>query len=190
MIIAVDVDEVIAQFLDAWLAFYNSRNNTAWQADQFHSYNFWEVVGGDKESMVELTHEFFKSPEFQNIRPVEDAVEGISALARVHELVIITARPQEISEMTLSWLDTYFPRAFKRVHLTNQFSKLGYWRSKAAVCVEEHASVLIEDNAEYALECARSGVRVLLVDKPWNKDVSHDLIVRVHSWKDILAVMR
>lgn len=54
------------------------------------------------------------------------------------------------------------------------------------------ASVLIDDNPRYALECAEVGIKVLLFDYensyPWSKSDSidqHPLITRVHNWEQV-----
>lgn len=47
---------------------------------------------------------------------------------------------------------------------------------------------MIEDNLEYAMELANAGIKVYLLDRPWNQDYDpqiHKNIIKVKGWKDI-----
>lgn len=54
------------------------------------------------------------------------------------------------------------------------------------------ASVLIDDNPRYAIECAEAGIRVLLFDYensyPWCKTECGNLpplVTKVHNWEEV-----
>lgn len=60
------------------------------------------------------------------------------------------------------------------------------------ICRSLGATVLIDDNPRYALECAEVGIRVLLFDfensYPWCKTDSvdlHPLVTKVHNWEAV-----
>ncbi len=47
--------------------------------------------------------------------------------------------------------------------------------------------IMIEDNPEYALDCAKNGIKTFLLDKPWNKNYSqHENLIKVKSWEEIV----
>ena len=48
---------------------------------------------------------------------------------------------------------------------------------------------MIEDAPETALQCAESGIHVILFDMPWNQALTHKNITRIHSWKEALKVI-
>lgn len=44
---------------------------------------------------------------------------------------------------------------------------------------------MIFDRPEIVLYLAEKGIRVLMMDAPYNQDVQHENIVRVFGWKDV-----
>ena len=46
-VVAVDIDEVLGGFLPALIDYYNHSYNTKFTLDDFHSYRFAEVWGGN-----------------------------------------------------------------------------------------------------------------------------------------------
>jgi uncharacterized HAD superfamily protein len=47
---------------------------------------------------------------------------------------------------------------------------------------------MIEDNLEYAIELANNGIKVFLLDKPWNQKYNpeiHKSITKIYSWDEI-----
>ncbi|MDE6034542.1 MAG: hypothetical protein K2G36_01345 [Ruminococcus sp.] len=47
------------------------------------------------------------------------------------------------------------------------------------------ADIMIDDRPDISLYLAENGVKVLLFDTSYNKDVSHRNITRVYDWKDV-----
>ena len=59
-------------------------------------------------------------------------------------------------------------------------------------CRSIGADILIDDNPQYAMECAQHGIEVLLFDHknsyPWSKTSDgpvHPLITRVQDWDEV-----
>ncbi len=52
-------------------------------------------------------------------------------------------------------------------------------------CKELGVNVLIEDGFT-SQRYAENGVNIILLDKLWNKDCSHDNIYRCFNWEEIL----
>ena len=47
---------------------------------------------------------------------------------------------------------------------------------------------MVEDNADYALDCAKNGVRTFLLAKPWNQEYeAHKNITKVKNWEEIVT---
>lgn len=68
---------------------------------------------------------------------------------------------------------------------------MGENKSKSEICGELGISIFIEDNSSYALDCAKKGIKVLLLDKPWNKNYEkHPNIIKVNSWEEILERLK
>lgn len=184
MLIGIDLDNVLADLAPALIKFHNNFFDASLEVNQIFSHNLWQVWGGTPEETIEKVYNFYKSDYFKNILPVNGSVEGVTDLARNHNLVVITSRPHFLADETKSWVYKHFTDKFSGIHLTNQFS-LGESRKKSEICSELGVDVLIEDSLEFAMDCATK-TKVLLFDSPWNQKELPDGIIRVHSWKDIV----
>ena len=120
MKIGIDIDEVLAEFMNSFLDYHNKKENTNIKRSDFKSYLLWKTIGGTKESTIQRIYDFYNSQEFDNIRPVKDSQYGVNVLNKENELIVITSRPYEMHDKTINWLDNYFPNAFSKVKFTNE----------------------------------------------------------------------
>jgi len=55
------------------------------------------------------------------------------------------------------------------------------------LCKERGIKIMIDDNKLFANELAEKGVKVFLLDKPWNKNYDkHKNIIKVKDWKEVI----
>ena len=190
MIIGVDLDDVLMDTFPAFLAFCNQRYNEQFRVEQFVSFRYYGVWGLTKEQGRARFIEFDSSESKKSIPPMPGAKEMIARLAQVHELHIITARPQEIAEGTHQWIEQHFPEVFTDVHFCSKNGGADYHRPKPLVCKELGAMLHIEDHPETAEQCAKEGIHVYLFDQPWNRHEFQETpllaggIFRFKGWKD------
>lgn len=62
-------------------------------------------------------------------------------------------------------------------------------RDKFMGCSKLKVDVMIEDKPDVALYLAENGVKVLLMDAPYNKDLQHKNITRVYDWLEIEKIL-
>ena len=111
--------------------------------------------------------------------------QAISELPKRFQLAVVTARPKEISKETIYNLERFFPNSFSEFHFANhKFPENGN-QSKSSFCVSNGYKFMIEDSADYARECAKSGISVLLLEQPWNWETLHPRVFRVRNWNEI-----
>lgn len=205
-IIAVDLDEVLGEFIPQLTKFYNQNVSNysfaipaSLEPADFFSYRFCEVWGGDDKQSVEIVEAFFESPFFQDGLPlVPGAVQGVKALKDAgYELVIVTSRQLFLEVITRRWLDDNFPAGtFSRVAFGNHWGNTGRKISKPELCKELNASHIIDDAVLYCRQCADGGIRALLFGHyGWNtnddaKDPLPPGVVRVNSWPAVLEHLR
>ena len=187
MLVACDLDEVLADLIPPLIHYHNTMYGTNLSKDKVHRYNLWEVWGGTKEEAINKVHDFYLTEDFKNILPVPDSQKAISVLSKKNELIIITSRPTHLYDNTISWVEKHFPNLFSEVYLTNQWSKSNPGKSKSEVCTDLGVNLLIEDSFDHAKECAQSGVKILLMDRPWNQEQNLPQgITRVKSWEEVV----
>lgn len=186
MKIALDLDEVLGQFLPALIEYYNDTYKTDWKIEEFYTYYFWEIWGGSVEESIQKVYDFHKTDYFKNIKPVAGAQEAVKKLKENNELFIITSRQNDIIKDTREWVEKYFPNTFTEIYFTNHFSQSGKAITKSEICEKLGIEMLVEDSAPYALECLKPGRKIFLFDYPWNRSAKLPQgIQRVHSWKEI-----
>jgi uncharacterized HAD superfamily protein len=183
--IGIDIDDVIAYFMKHFIDYSNKKNGTSFKVDEISNYNLWETeIHPSKEHSVGEVLEFQNSTHFDNIGLVEGVKEAIEKLSKIYDIHFVTSRPQQIKEKTDKFLNKHFPENNFNVIYSGEIHG---GKSKSDICSDFEIPLMIEDNPFYALDCASKGVRVFLIDKPWNKNHEpHDNIIKVNDWNEIL----
>jgi uncharacterized HAD superfamily protein len=190
MKIGVDIDEVIAETINAVIAFHNEAYGTTLKKADFSSYDCHEIWGGTEEEAILKWHEFFETDHFTSISPIAGAYPALLALKQKgHELFAITARQHLIAKQTEDWVDEYFPDIFSGIYFGNRSGLEGIKRKKSDMCTELGITILIEDDLHHANDCVKHGIEVFLFDKPWNQKELPNNAQRVHSWSDIMGMI-
>ncbi|NPE27187.1 hypothetical protein HNV12_04265 [Methanococcoides sp. SA1] len=185
--IAIDIDEVLAEQLESVVEFYKQETGVFIPKEKFSSYNWWETWGISKEEAIGVDGRFKESDMFESLRVVEGSIEAIEKLNKDNSLVVITARPSDFENKTLGWLGENYGDSFDEVlHSSDFHVENGEQKSKVEFCKDLGVDLIIEDNLEYSLKCAEGGIKVLLLDKPWNQGDLHENIFRCGDWGEIL----
>lgn len=124
------------------------------------------------------------------------------------DLHVVTSRQHIIRDMTIEWLSMHYPGIFSSIHFGNHFAQEGTARKKSEICKcaplsafqrmllrEIDADVLIDDNPSYALDCASSGMDVILYNfqdaYPWSQLPERDnRIKKVTCWSDVPRMLK
>lgn len=193
LVVAVDIDEVLGNFLFALNTFIAERYFLNHNIAEYHVYNFDKVWKCSLAEANVRVHEFFKSKHFtEGIHPIPGAYQALLQLTSFCHFSIVTSRQNVIKQQTIDWVERHYSGFFREIHFGNHFSFDGIEKSKSEICRSFGAQILIDDNPRYALDCAENGIEVLLFDYhnsyPWCKtsDMSlHPLITKVHSWQEV-----
>jgi 5'(3')-deoxyribonucleotidase len=184
MKIAIDFDDVLAASLEQFIAFYNNKFSKDISLDTFKGYTLHESIGMPEAEETELMNEYVKSSYFKEMKPKGGAQKVIERLQKKHTLVVVTSRSEADDKKNKVWLKKYFP-FLKEIHYTRDASGKLY-RTKADVCKDIHADILLEDNAHYAQDCIDAGIPVVLFDYPYNRNLKGKNVHRVKDWDDVL----
>ena len=185
MKIGIDLDEVIADFMDALLIFYHKKKQKLHNKNEFKEYKFWPVWGITREEAIKLVDEFHETNKLDDVKPAELAVQEINSLLKNgDELYVITARPIRFKQKVEDWIKYHLKTEKIEVIHAGDFHK-DQASTKAEICKELGIKIILEDLGETAVQCAESGIKVILFDKPWNKNFSHNNIIRLNNWKEV-----
>ena len=151
VIVAIDIDEVLALFIPCLARFHNERYNTSLTSSSFNSYEFHKVWGGTAAECSRKMDEFFESKYFdEDIEPVPHAFSALQMLKSETspsiELHIVTARQFKVQVQTRAWIARHFPDIFQDIHFGNHYTNDGKSRSKSEMCQAIGARLLVDDN--------------------------------------------
>ena len=181
MKVAVDIDEVVVEYLRGFCDFYNKDKDKKLKYEDFKFFSFEKVLGISERESDEVHREYTESKYFENIGLVDRAAWGVNKLAEDNDLVFITARPIRDREKTIDFLKKTFPEHSFDVYFEGV--------DKHVKCKELGVGVLIEDGFT-SQRYAEKGVNIILLDKKWNKDCLHENIYRCFNWEEIVERVR
>jgi len=189
--IGVDIDGVMLDVIAPLLKVYNRRNGTRYAKNDITDYPLTRLFGSDSEARIKFVLDFFRTPEFRNIRPVPGAQRGIAALGKKAILISLTSRSVDaIEKETRNQILRYFPNAFSEIRFTSDLTSNSKGEGKAGVCRNMDIDIMIDDSFEYAATCAKQRVKVILLDCPWNREWNHgplpQNVYRARNWPQIV----
>lgn len=190
-VIAVDIDEVTADFISYFIYFHNLMYKTKMTRNQVLSYYLHQAFETDKAEMGIRFAEFQSLRLLERIKPAKGAIEGIKKLIELgFSPHFVTARPQTIEKETKTWLKKHFKTQDFPIHFTHPASGQRK-KQKSEICKSIGAKILIDDHIENALDCAEGGITVYLMDAPWNQTGSlPENVIRVKSWREIINLIQ
>ncbi|WP_077614884.1 5' nucleotidase, NT5C type [Caenibacillus caldisaponilyticus] len=113
------------------------------------------------------------------VDPFPYVQEVLAKLSAEAKLSIMTGRPKEWMGSVKEWVE--------RHHLPiDAILCASQYPNRKAECASLHQITLfIEDNPVDALALAESGIDVLMIDKPYNRECRHKRMTRVKDWEAI-----
>jgi 5'(3')-deoxyribonucleotidase len=168
VVIAIDFDDVVVPTAPQAIQLYNKKYGTSIALKDVYSKDLhvWGVESD--EDAVERMHAVLRTDEYKTLAPLQETVAVITSLAQQYELHLVTGRSDFLTEATQQTLTRWLPDIFTSVEFTNFFGPNP--RSKAEVCRQLGADLLIDDHLHHAEVVAAEGIEVLLFgDLPWNQ---------------------
>jgi 5'(3')-deoxyribonucleotidase len=184
--IAFDLDDVLANHVEALVAFSNEHYGTDLGVEDYsdHWSELWDV-GHDEIERRAL--EFQTTERILDFAVKTEARLALDGLKKRYDLYIVTARRQHIVDITSDWLDMHFPGVFKGTYFVPIWvpeNKI----TKGDICRDIGADYLIDDLPRHCNAVAELGIRaVLFGDYGWNRN--RELlpgVTRCKNWDEVL----
>jgi len=96
------------------------------------------------------------------------------------ELFVITAREADLS---------YARETSKWIKDAGLDARVFFSTGKAELAKQLGVDLFIEDNPTVAINVAKKGIPVFLIDKPWNRSIKHKKIHRVEGWQTLSCIL-
>jgi 5'' nucleotidase, deoxy (Pyrimidine), cytosolic type C protein (NT5C). len=193
-IIALDIDDVVANTIDAVHLWANNIAGAKLTKEDYRTnegdyWNYYEQVWerhglSDKLSFSSVLETM--TTDQSNIAVVEGARESIQELKSRYDFVFITSRPPYHKDATRLWIDEHIDPSISVYMAYNPVADREA-RSKGEICADLGVSILIDDNVDNCQSAIDYGVDALLFGTyGWNQKAPAHM-KRYDSWKAIGA---
>ncbi len=187
MHIAFDIDEVTADLNTQLILFHNETYGTKLTRDDFNTYFYEDIWGGTLKEAIKKIDEFIESKYFKQILPTPGSQKALTFLKKQGlTLHSVTGRIHSLKKETAEWTQKYFPDIFSGIHHANTYGTNGIKINKSKICKDLNISTLVDDDMVHVMDCANSGISVLVYDHPWNRVVLPQKAKRVLDYDEII----
>lgn len=176
MKIALDVDGVLADVIEAWLT-YNNKIRPEILRSQISEWDFWQNHKINKfEFYNELSH-CWRS--WENIPPTENNIAHATVqLSNLGTVDIVTAREDSTHNDVKKWLK------FHKISFKNYVGVVeGIEKSKLDY------DIFIDDSPLNAKSMLENGKAVILYSQPWNVSFEDKRATRIHELTDAVQII-
>lgn len=190
-VLAVDVDDVLYPLVPLYAKYHNEHHGTSLTPADFNEYIFENVTKVSPEEYAKRFRHFGSLGGFEEQRFVESSQAAVEQLSGQYQLVVITSRWPDWEQETIGWLKRYFPETFRKVHFANSYTQRDRNVTKADICQDIGAQILIDDSLSTLTDCASKGIRGLLFgDYAWNKASQLPSgVQRVQNWNEVVEAL-
>jgi uncharacterized HAD superfamily protein len=150
-VIAVDIDEVLVPFLPALSRFYTRQTNIKVKMPRKYPYHYAPLFNISEEESSKLVRDFYETSFHANLRPIRGSKEMIQKLSENNTLIAVTGRQSYAREPTENLIKNHFRDSFSDIIYCDHFTANA--RSKAEICKEICAELLIDDNYDACKDC-------------------------------------
>jgi len=186
-VVGIDLDGCIANYPQSYYDFIFKKIGKKIEDDG--SYKIYDNVAkalGERKAKL-LKHEYRESGQKKFVSCINEPDKITSKLKKLgYKIIILSSRPckeyPRIAEDTMFWLknnnikyDALFFDENKDEKIIQKFPKLNF---------------MIEDHGDNALKIAKRGYKVFLVDKPYNRGIKHNNVIRVVTLKEIFKYVK
>ncbi len=183
--IGIDIDGIIADTDTTFRERMGEVFERDFPRDMVKEFHYENCFKFNRKEMDIFCNLFLDKELWKSIKLIKGARPILASLKHKHSLIIITGRPIEVKDVTLEWLRV------KKIPFDKLYFMQGRQKHEIARVNKHKFSLFLEDHPDYAYRMAKDGVRVLLMDYPWNQRMkNHPNIQRVKNWRQINKILK
>lgn len=177
--IGVDIDGVLADSDVLFREHLEQIFHKPFRQEDIYCFDIQKCFNLTDEQFSLFWDTFTREHKWEKIQPVLGARRVLKQLPQ-EEIMLMTARPAELKEATEYWLRKnkipyaqllFMEGKSKRDDVVSRGIKLDYF---------------VEDRFEFGKDLADLGIKVLLLNYPWNVQYgSYANVMRVNNWEEI-----
>lgn len=175
MNIGLDIDGCMTNFSDELkVLLENEYNVSNVKTDTYHMLQQIGIYSIEDQRLF-----FDKHKDYFNKQESKDGCAKVINLLnsnRNNNIYILTARSYDEASSTEEWL---------RKNSIIQNNIYFNCENKLGVCKWKKIDVMIEDSPYNAMDLANNGIKVLLMDTDYNRNITHKNIFRCYNWDQV-----
>lgn len=176
MRIGVDIDGVVADFVKTFIPLVRERYGVALAEHDIYVHDLFLVLGITESEAIEL----IRATICSDLDLIDGAKEAIEKLNQEHELILLTARPEDLLDVTERWLSKRGIKYRELVHL----------REGQKFAPEHAFDVVVDDHLREVIRFIGKARKIIVFDHPWNQSFNaRGLFDRAYTWNDVLAIV-
>mgnify|MGYP001164667960 CR=1 FL=1 len=191
-IIAIDIDDVLADYAVGFIEFSNAHWDTNLTIDDYdeHWANVWKVDVEEVRRRADLIHE---KRLVKDLTHRSEARPILEKLSQRFDLAVVTSRRIQNKEDTLAWLGLYYPMlSVESVTFSGFYDTIhddSIHQTKGSIISSIGASYMIDDQPKHCISAAECGVEALLFGSyRWNQLANlPPKVTRVRDWDSVEA---
>lgn len=191
--IAVDLDDVVAEYVPTLTNYYNRVYNDAVQVGDITTWKLkdhYEQTSTSEEVKALMTL-FAHSKEFREMPPVPGAVEALKHLRNHYDVSIVTARASRSIDATYDWMREQGISDIP-VYFNKEKGKM-CWNLGVDLIIDDGVHNL-DDVMNYTRQASQGSLfpptNTLLYDRPWNRGhVNAQSHERARDWREVLKII-
>lgn len=194
-LIAIDIDDVVSDSLEATRAWANARagldlqpEHYSVEEDYWHYYNrIWLTHGaGDVLNYNDFLDGMVEDQA--HIPLLAGAEYAIKQLSNQYDIVFLTARPSYLETSTRQWLTQVFGPDVPVYFSNNPFNETA-GKTKGEMCKELGAWLLIDDNADNCRSVLEQGLEAMLFGTyGWQRDIPQG-VTKCADWPEVVEYL-
>ena len=197
----VDFDDVLSQTARAFIRLLDETVGKRVEFEEITSFDLSKSFALGQEEIDAFMVEAHKPERLIGVEPIEGAIDTLQAWHdRGCRIDVLTGRPPSSERVSRDWLERH-EVPHEGLYFVDKYTRYddSAWHGHAPVLQldELHGDtydLVIEDSLKTASYLAEhTSARVLLLDRPWNRDVSEleestvARIERCKNWHDVAA---
>lgn len=192
-IIAVDIDDVLADSASRFIEYSNKTWGTSLTIDDYSE--DWSSLWGIDDKETEMRSVQYFSSGIVNLYDHDnEAVSVFLKLKKKYDLILVTSRSILLKEDTIIWINLKYPGVFRSQDIyfsgiwDNGVSGVAVSSNKGQIVKDLGVKYIIDDQVKHCVGAYNHGIKALLFgDYSWNrKEILPKGIIRVSDWSEVL----
>ena len=177
--LCIDIDGTVTEPY-YWLERANRYFDRQLKPEDITAYEFYKMLDVEEDDYNEF-YELYGKLLHRESKARFGASETIQSLYQQHNIHFVTARDGKLEETSIEWLERHQMPMDSIWHLGSYY--------KVDKARELKSDLFIEDHYNNAIQLAKAGFEVLLIDCTYNRGPLPENVTRVKNWFEIAKLV-